>query len=90
MIRKPEILFLDEATSSLDNISENMVQKAINRVSQNCTTFVIAHRLSTIKNADVIYVIEKGTIVESGNERELLRKRGKYWELNNIEKKAPK
>ena len=86
MIRKPEILILDEATSSLDNISENVVQKAINNVSKNCTTFVIAHRLSTIQNADMIYVIDGGRIVEKGNHKKLLENKGKYWELNNIEK----
>ena len=86
MIRKPEILILDEATSSLDNISENIVQKAINKVSKNCTTVIIAHRLSTIKNADMIYVIDDGTIVESGSHKQLLNKKGKYWELYNIQK----
>ena len=86
MIRKPEILILDEATSSLDNISENIVQNAINKVSKNCTTFIIAHRLSTIQNADVIYVLDEGKIVESGNHQELLDKKGKYWELYNIQK----
>jgi len=86
MIRKPEILILDEATSSLDNIAENVVQKAINNVSKNCTTFVIAHRLSTIKNADTIYVIDGGKIIESGSHKQLLNKNGKYWELHNIQK----
>lgn len=86
MIRKPEILLLDEATSSLDNISENIVQKAINRVSKNCTTFIIAHRLSTIQNAEMIYVLDEGKIVENGSHKELLEKKGKYWELYNIQK----
>ena len=86
MIRKPEILLLDEATSSLDNISENIVQKAINKVSKNCTTFIIAHRLSTIQNADKIYVLDEGKIVEGGTHQELLKKKGKYWELYNIQK----
>ena len=86
MIRKPEILLLDEATSSLDNISENIVQKAINKVSKNCTTFIIAHRLSTIQNADKIYVLDQGKIIESGNHQSLLKKKGKYWELYNIQK----
>ena len=86
MIRKPEILILDEATSSLDNVSENIVQKAIDKVSKNCTTFMIAHRLSTIQNADVIYVLDKGEIVESGSHKELLRKKGKYYELYNIQR----
>jgi len=87
MIRKPEILILDEATSSLDNVSENVVQKAINEVSKNCTTFIIAHRLSTIQNADIIYVMDKGKIVESGTHKQLLNQKGKYWELYNIQQK---
>lgn len=86
MIRKPEILILDEATSSLDNISENVVQKAINKVSESCTTFIIAHRLSTIQNADVIYVLDNGKVVESGTHKQLLTKKGKYWDLYNIQK----
>jgi len=86
MIRKPEILLLDEATSSLDNISENVVQNAINKVSKNCTTFIIAHRLSTIQNADKIYVLDEGKIVEGGTHKDLLKKKGKYWELYNIQK----
>ncbi len=86
MIRKPEILILDEATSSLDNVSENVVQKAINKVSKNCTTFIIAHRLSTIRNADTIYVLDEGRIVESGTHKQLIAKKGKYWELYNIQK----
>jgi len=86
MIRKPEFLILDEATSSLDNISENVVQQAINKVSKSCTTFIIAHRLSTIQNADVIHVLDKGKIVESGTHKELLRKKGKYYELYNIQR----
>ena len=86
MIRKPEILILDEATSSLDNVSENIVQKAIDKISSHCTTFIIAHRLSTIKNADVINVLDRGKIVESGTHKELLNKKGKYWELYKIQK----
>jgi ABC-type multidrug transport system fused ATPase/permease subunit len=86
MIRKPEILLLDEATSSLDNISENVVQNAINKVSKNCTTFIIAHRLSTIQNADKIYVLDEGKIVEGGTHKDLLKKKGKYWGLYNIQK----
>lgn len=85
MIREPEVLILDEATSSLDNVSENVVQKAINKVSKNCTTFIIAHRLSTIKNADLIYVLDHGKIIESGTHRQLLSKKGKYWELYNTQ-----
>lgn len=85
IIRKPQMLVLDEATSSLDNISERIVQEAIDNVSKSCTTLVIAHRLSTIRNADVIYVIDNGRIVESGTHDQLINKKGKYWELYSIQ-----
>jgi len=81
LIRKPEVFFLDEATSSLDTISEKAVQKAIDEISKSCTTFIIAHRLSTVKNADTILVLHQGKIVESGNHNQLIEKKGKYWEL---------
>jgi len=81
ILRKPEILFLDEATSSLDTISEKTVQKAIDEISKSCTTFVIAHRLSTVRNADTIHVLDQGKIVESGSHKELMDKKGKYWDL---------
>jgi ABC-type multidrug transport system fused ATPase/permease subunit len=87
MIRKPEILILDEATSSLDNVSENIVQRAIDKVSKKCTTVIIAHRLSTIQNADIIYVLDKGKIVESGTHNQLMEREGEYWHLYNIQKK---
>ena len=86
IIRKPEILILDEATSSLDNISEHIVQKDINKISKNCTTLIIAHRLSTIQNADVIYVMDDGKIVEEGTHLQLINKKGKYWKLYNMQK----
>ncbi len=81
MIRRPELLILDEATSALDNISEAAVQKAIDHVSKECTTLVIAHRLTTIKNADKIFTIDKGEISEEGTHDELLKQKGKYWEM---------
>lgn len=81
MIRNPEILILDEATSSLDTVSESIVQEAVDRVSERCTTIVIAHRLSTIRKADTIYVLDEGRVVESGTHDALIEKRGKYWEL---------
>lgn len=83
VIRKPQLLILDEATSSLDNISEGIVQTAIDKVSSSCTTVIIAHRLSTIRNANKIYVMDEGQLIESGNHDQLISYRGKYWELYN-------
>jgi len=81
LVRDPEILVLDEATSNLDNESEAIVQESINRVSETITTFVVAHRLSTIRRADIIYVMSRGKIVESGSHEELMGMRGRYYEL---------
>ena len=81
IIRRPDLLILDEATSSLDNISELLVQEAIDEVTKECTTLVIAHRLTTIQNADHIYVIDKGSVVEEGTHDQLLEMRGAYWDM---------
>lgn len=81
LLRKPELLVLDEATSNLDNESEAIVQNSINRVSQDITTFIIAHRLSTIRKADIIYVMDKGKIIESGTHDCLMAKKGYYYDL---------
>ncbi len=83
LLKKSEILLLDEATSSLDSKTERLIQEAIEETVKGRTTIVIAHRLSTIKNADQIFVIENGRAIEKGALRELLDKRGKfyqYWE----------
>ncbi len=85
LLKNPPILILDEATSALDTESEVLVQKALENLMKNRTTFVIAHRLSTIRNADRIYVISKGKIVEVGNHEELLNKNGVYRRLYNIQ-----
>jgi subfamily B ATP-binding cassette protein MsbA len=85
ILRKPPILILDEATSSLDTASELMVQKALENLMQNRTTFVIAHRLSTIKKADRILVLDKGTIRESGSHRELYDRGGLYRNLYELQ-----
>lgn len=81
IIRKPEILILDEATSALDNISQTLIQEAVGKISGNHTVIVIAHRLSTIINADKIVVLEDGRVREEGTYKELMKRRGAYWNL---------
>ncbi len=85
LLKNPPILILDEATSALDTESEILVQKALNNLMQNRTTFVIAHRLSTIRSADVIYVMEDGRIVESGSHDQLMAMNGSYTRLYNMQ-----
>ena len=85
IIKNAPILLLDEATSALDTEAEFEVQTALDNLMKNRTTIVIAHRLSTIKNADMIYVIEKGSIIEQGNHEELLAKEGAYSKLYNMQ-----
>ncbi len=85
IIKNAPILLLDEATSALDTESEFEVQMALDNLMKNRTTIVIAHRLSTIKNADMIYVIEKGEVIESGNHTDLLAKNGEYAKLYNMQ-----
>lgn len=84
LIRDPKILILDEATSALDNISEYHVQKAISKLIKGRTTFIVAHRLSTIRDADRIIVMEAGKCVETGTFEELIAKKGKFYELKNL------
>lgn len=83
MIQNSPMLILDEATSSVDTRTEVITQKAMDRLTENRTSFVIAHRLSTIKNADIILVVKDGDIIEQGNHEELLAKNGFYAELYN-------
>lgn len=83
IISKPKIMILDEATSSVDTRTEQLIQDALNHIMKNRTSFIIAHRLSTIKNAKLIIVMKKGHIVETGNHEELLAKKGFYYELYN-------
>lgn len=83
ILSKPKILILDEATSSVDTRTEQMIQDALDNIMKNRTSFVIAHRLSTIKNAKTIIVMKKGHIVETGNHKELLEKGGFYADLYN-------
>ncbi|AGE76566.1 MULTISPECIES: ABC transporter ATP-binding protein [Bacillus cereus group] len=77
----PAILILDEATSSIDTETEAMIQQALEVVKKGRTTFIIAHRLSTIKSADQIIVLDRGTILEKGSHDELMKKRGRYYDM---------
>ena len=83
MVNNAPMLILDEATSTVDTITEAMIQKAMDKLMAGRTSFVIAHRLSTIKNADIIFVLKEGMVVECGNHEELLGKNGFYAELYN-------
>lgn len=83
ILADPSILILDEATSSVDTRTEVYIQKAMNKLMEGRTSFVIAHRLSTIKDADLILVMNQGTVIEQGNHKELLEKDGFYADLYN-------
>ena len=81
MTKDSPFLILDEATSSVDTRTEELVQKAMDKLTKGRTSFIIAHRLSTIKNADIIFVMKDGDIIEQGTHEELLKKNGFYKEL---------
>lgn len=81
MVEDPEIIILDEATSSLSYKSEMMVRQAIEEITKGKISFIIAHRLSTIKNCDTIILLQNGKIIEQGNHEELIAKQGEYYEL---------
>lgn len=81
ILRKPEILIMDEATSNLDSITERAIEKTIHEFSKDITTIIIAHRLSTIMRCDNIYILEKGEVIEKGSHNELIELKGKYYNL---------
>ncbi|KAH6606637.1 multidrug resistance 1 [Trichoderma cornu-damae] len=81
LIRNPDILLLDEATSSLDSESEKLVQAAFERAGKGRTMVVVAHRLATVQNADVIFVLGEGKLLEQGSHMELLKQKGVYWQM---------
>ena len=83
MLNKTPFLILDEATSNVDTRTEELVQKAMDKLTEGKTSFIIAHRLSTIKNADLIFVVDNGNIIEQGNHEELMEKHGFYADLYN-------
>jgi ATP-binding cassette subfamily B protein len=81
VLSDPEIFIMDEATSSVDTLTEALIQNGMEAIMKGRTSFIIAHRLSTIKRADRIFVIENGHIAEMGSHKELLRLKGKYFNL---------
>ena len=83
MVEDEPFLILDEATSNVDTRTEELVQKAMDKLTVGRTSFIIAHRLSTIKNANLILVMKEGNIVEQGTHEELLKKKGFYADLYN-------
>ena len=83
MLQDAPFLILDEATSNVDTRTEELVQKAMDKLTEGRTSFIIAHRLSTIRNADLILVMKNGNIIEQGNHEELMQKNGAYAELYN-------
>jgi subfamily B ATP-binding cassette protein MsbA len=90
LLKDPCVLVLDEATSSLDNESESLIQEAMERLMVNRTTFIIAHRLSTIHNSDLIIVLDHGKVVETGKHEELMQNQGLYHKLYTIKMLEPK
>lgn len=81
LIRNPDVLLLDEATSSLDSESEKLVQGAFERAAAGRTMVVVAHRLATVQNADIIFVLGEGKVLEKGSHAELLKRKGVYWNM---------
>jgi ATP-binding cassette subfamily B protein len=81
MAANPRVLIMDEATSSVDSETEEIIQKAIKKLMVNRTSIIVAHRLSTIREADSILVLEKGSVAEIGNHKELMAKKGIYFTL---------
>lgn len=81
LIRNPRVLLLDEATSNLDSETEKQVQAVFEKTGKGRTMVVVAHRLATVQNADVIFVIGDGNVVEQGSHNSLLRKKGLYWQM---------
>ena len=86
VLKNPQILLMDEATSSLDSVSEKMVQNAIEKLSKHRTTLVVAHRLNTIQKADLIVVMDNGKIIQTGTHKKLLSIKGKYKQLVEMQK----
>lgn len=87
-MKNPPIVILDEATSSLDNHMEKLIQESLDRLAENRTTLIIAHRMSTIKNADKIIVLNNGEVAEIGTHSTLMLRGGLYYNLYNAQKQT--
>ena len=85
IIRNPSVIIFDEATSALDSVTESEIQKAIENLTENRTTFIVAHRLSTLKNADKIAVLDNGRCVEYGTYDELMAMKGRFYNLKQMQ-----
>lgn len=88
LLKNPSILLLDEATSALDKNNEQLIQQALDRLSQNRTTITIAHRLTSIMDSDIIFVIDNGKVVQQGVHSQLIEQEGKYKSLAHLQNKA--
>jgi ABC-type multidrug transport system fused ATPase/permease subunit len=86
-LKNPPIVVLDEATSSLDNKTEGLIQQDLDKLAHNRTTLVIAHRLSTVQNADRIVVLAEGRVAEIGSHEELMARQGLYYDLYQAQQK---
>ena len=87
LLRKPDVLIMDEATSNLDTVTENQIKKVLEDFSEDMTWIIIAHRLHTIKSCDIIYVMDKGGVIESGTHQSLLSQGGRYYRMVNNDSK---
>jgi ATP-binding cassette subfamily B protein len=83
LVADPVILLLDEATSSIDTVTEMKIQEALERLMEGRTSFVIAHRLNTVRQADVVYVMDHGQLMESGSQQDLIAQKGLYYHMLN-------
>ncbi len=83
LVADPVILLLDEATSSIDTVTEMKIQEALERLMEGRTSFVIAHRLNTVRQADVVYVMDQGQLMESGSQQDLIDQKGLYYHMLN-------
>lgn len=85
LLRKPDLLLLDEATSDLDAESEVHIHRAIREIARSCAVLMVAHRLTVIRSQDLVVVLEKGVVVESGSASSLLKSKGRFWQLYQLQ-----